>query len=152
MEWGGCAHRAPSDTLTVVAHGCGPGAELRAARTLEEFAPQLLHFRHEAAVLGAGIQVEVSLGSGENETSRKGGAKEALHPIHQWSPRAWRCVPTTQAVSSPKAGHSMRVVGALLWKLQSAEPRAAAHSEGPWGVGLALQAPPPRPSPHKVPT
>lgn len=106
-------------------HGRGSGAELGAAGTCEELVPKLLHFGHEAAVLGAGVLVEVSLGSGENETSRKRGTQEALHPLHQWSSRTWLCVPTTQAVSSPKAGRSMRAVGALLWKLQSAESRAA---------------------------
>lgn len=127
-------------------HGRGSGAELGAAGTCEELVPKLLHFGHEAAVLGAGVLVEVSLGSGENETSRKRGTQEALHPlhpVHQWSSRTWLCAPAMQAVSSPKAGRSMRAVGALLWKLQSAESRAAVHLAGPWAVGLAPQSPPP---------
>ena len=60
---GGYPRGAPLGTLTIVGHGRGPGAELGTARTCEKLAPKLLHFRQEAAVLGAGVLVEISLRS-----------------------------------------------------------------------------------------
>lgn len=98
---GVCPRGAPLGTLTIVGHGRGPGAELGTARTCEKLVPELLHFRQEAAVLGAGVLVEIALRSRKmGPAGEEGPGKPLSHLLaeHQGLP----CVPIPVGCPHPE--------------------------------------------------